>query len=139
MAEGDDRDGALFAPADAQPDGDTDNVTDWALDQFQTAYGDASISKDDIWEYMYGVMHAPDWRERYKADLRRSLPRIPFAADFEAFRAAGRELMDLHVNYQSCPQQPAITIEIDGKPVEVDEAGNVTSIRDELLTDPPPM
>ncbi len=54
-------------------------------------------------------MHAPDWRERYKNDLQRSLPRIPLAADFEAFRAAGRELMDLHIGYESCPEDMSIT------------------------------
>lgn len=138
VSEGEDHDGALFAPGEPDAADDTDNITDWALGQFQTAYADPSLTKDDIWEYMYGVMHAPDWRERYKADLRRSLPRIPFAANFEAFRAAGRELMDLHVNYETCPQQPGIGIEVDGKPVEVDEAGRVLGTRDVLLADPPP-
>ena len=49
---------------------DLDNVTDWALEQFQAKYG-PHITKDGIWEYMYGVMHAPDWRERYRHDLQR--------------------------------------------------------------------
>ncbi len=83
--------------------GERDNVTDWCLGQFQSRYG-PGVSKDDIWEYMYGVMHAPDWRERYRFDLERSLPRIPLADDFEAFRAAGRELMDLHAGYESCEE-----------------------------------
>ena len=50
---------------EAEPDGDRDNITDWALEQFQATYG-PHITKDDIWEYMYGVMHAPDWRDRYR-------------------------------------------------------------------------
>ena len=49
--------------------GDGHNVTDWCLEQFHERYGDESITKDDIWEYLYGVMHAPDWRERYRHDL----------------------------------------------------------------------
>lgn len=85
---------------EAEPAGDGDNITEWALEQFQVRYG-RQITKDDIWEYMYGVMHAPDWRERYRHDLQRNLPRIPLADDFEAFRAAGRELMDLHIGYES--------------------------------------
>ena len=92
---------ALFSPVDVNS---RDNVTDWALEQFQTHYERSDISKDDIWEYLYGVMHAPDWRERYRHDLKRSLPRVPFAPDFEAFRAAGHELMELHLNYETCPE-----------------------------------
>ena len=94
--------------------GDGDNVTDWCLEQFHVHYGDESITKDDIWEYLYGVMHAPDWREKYKHDLQRNLPRVPFAADFEAFRAAGRELMDLHIGYDDVPEHPVDCL-LDGE------------------------
>ena len=83
-----------------------DNVTDWCLAQFRAHYSDKSITKDDIWEYLYGVMHAPDWREKYKHDLQRNLPRVPFAPDFEAFRAAGRELIGLHIGYDDVPENP---------------------------------
>ena len=99
--------------------GDGDNVTDWCLDQFREHYGDESISKDDIWEYLYGVMHAPDWREKYKHDLQRNLPRVPFAPDFEAFRAAGRKLMDLHIGYDEVPEHPVDCLVDD----EVDNDG----------------
>ena len=95
---------------------DNDNITDWCLTQFQTRYGD-HINKDAIWEYLYGVMHAPDWRTRYKHDLQRNLPRVPFADDFEAFCAAGRELMNLHINYETCDEYP-LTCLVDGKPDE---------------------
>ena len=97
---------------------DPDNVTDWALAQFRARYG-PEVTKDDVWEYMYGVMHAPDWRERYRHDLQRSLPRIPLADDFEAFRAAGRELIDLHVGYETVEEHP-LTCLVDGKPDEGD-------------------
>ena len=85
--------------------GSRDNITDWCLEQFRDRYGQ-QITKDDIWEYLYGVMHAPDWRYRYRFDLQRNLPRIPLADDFEAFRRAGRELMDLHVGYETCSEYP---------------------------------
>jgi predicted helicase len=57
-----------------------ENVTDWALEQFRSRYGDASITKWDIFHYVYAVLHHPEYRERYAANLRRELPRIPFAA-----------------------------------------------------------
>lgn len=97
---------------------DNDNITDWCQEKFHARYGD-HISKDDIWEYLYGVMHAPDWRERYKHDLQRNLPRVPLAPDFEAFRAAGRALMDLHVNYETVDEHP-VTCLVDGHPDEGD-------------------
>ncbi len=96
---------------------DDDNITDWCLEQFHDRYG-GHITKDDVWEYLYGVMHAPDWRERYRHDLQRNLPRVPLADDFEAFRAAGRTLMDLHINYETCEEYPLVCL-IDN---EVDTA-----------------
>ena len=96
--------------------GDGHNVTDWCLEQFHERYDDKSITKDDIWEYLYGVMHAPDWRERYRHDLQRNLPRVPIAADFEAFRRAGRELMDLHIGYETCPEWEGVECLVDGFP-----------------------
>ncbi|MCY4067917.1 MAG: hypothetical protein OXE79_02250 [Acidimicrobiaceae bacterium] len=95
---------------------DTDNITDWCLQQFHERYG-SHVTKDDIWEYIYGVMHAPDWRERYRHDLQRNLPRIPLAEDFEAFRSAGRELMDLHIGYETVAEHPVICL-VDGEPDE---------------------
>lgn len=91
---------------------DGDNITDWCLDRFQQRYG-PHITKDDIWEYLYGVMHAPDWRERYRHDLQRNLPRIPLADDFEAFRAAGRELLDLHIGYETVDEHPQVDCRVD--------------------------
>lgn len=95
---------------------DPDNITDWSLAQFQDRYG-PDVTKDGIWEYMYGVMHAPDWRERYRHDLQRNLPRIPLADDYEAFRSAGRRLMDLHIGYESVDEYPLICL-VDGEPDE---------------------
>ena len=62
------------------PDHDgRDNITDWCLNEFRKRYRNNTITKDHIWEYLYGVMHAPDWRKRYRYDLQRNLPRVPFA------------------------------------------------------------
>ena len=77
-----------------------ENVTDWALAQFRARYGDAGISKLDIFHYVYGLLHHPGYRERHADSLRRELPRIPLAPDFAAFRDAGKELARLHLNYE---------------------------------------
>ena len=57
-----------------------ENITDWALEQFRARYHDPSISKWDIFHYIYAVLHHPEYRERYAANLRRELPRIPFVS-----------------------------------------------------------
>lgn len=106
---------------------DNDNITDWCLNEFQTRYSDLEITKDDIWEYLYGVMHAPDWRGRYQAHLQKGLPRIPFAENFEAFRRAGRELMDLHIGFESCQEHPDVACEVSEKLDSVE--GEVYSLK----------
>ncbi len=84
-----------------------DNITDWALAQFQAQYG-ASVTKPDIFHYVYALLHAPAYRERYKENLKRDLPRIPFvpAASFPAFADAGRTLAALHVGYEQADEYP---------------------------------
>ena len=111
---------------EAQATANPDNVSDWALEQFQAKYG-SDISKDDIWEYLYGVMHSPEWRMDYRHDLQRNLPRIPLADDFEPFRAAGRKLMDLHVGYETVDEHPVQCL-VDGEPDEGDADGSAYRI-----------
>jgi predicted helicase len=78
-----------------------DNITDWALKQFTRCYGGtAAISKDDIFAYVYAVLHDPLYRETYLRDLKRELPRIPLYPDFKRWRDWGRRLLDLHVGYE---------------------------------------
>ena len=79
-----------------------DNVTDQALAAYQSRYGDG-VSKDHIFAYVYGILHSPDYRERYATDLARMLPRIPEVTTAEAFYAfaeAGQALLDLHIGYE---------------------------------------
>ena len=61
-----------------------ENITDWALTQFRTHYGDESISKWDIFYYVYGILHHPGYREKFADNLKRELPRIPFAPEIAA-------------------------------------------------------
>ncbi len=81
-----------------------ENITDWALAQFRDHYGDDTITKWDIFHYNYAVLHHPDYREKYQANLKRDLPHIPFVEDFWGFANAGTALADLHVNYESVPK-----------------------------------
>jgi predicted helicase len=81
-----------------------ENITDWALSEFRAQYRSQSISKLDIFHYVYALLHHPTYRSTYAANLKRELPRIPFvesAADFRAFARAGERLADLHVNYEA--------------------------------------
>ncbi len=83
-----------------------DGITDAALVSFRDHYGDASIMKEDIFYYCYGVLHAPEYGERYAADLKKAFPRIPLTADFRAFNHAGRELADWHLGYEQVEPWP---------------------------------
>ena len=101
----DDEDG-LFAGQGGDALGYTrhDAITGEGLAHFVAAYPGVTITKDDLFHYVYGLLHSEDYRERYADNLTRQLPRIPVmksAADFWAFVEAGRALGDLHVNYES--------------------------------------
>ena len=81
-----------------------ENITDWALAAFRAHYGDESITKWDIFNYTYGLLHHPAYRETYADNLKLDLPHIPFASDFWGFASAGLQLAELHVNYESSPE-----------------------------------
>jgi predicted helicase/SOS-response transcriptional repressor LexA len=79
-----------------------DAITDGILKTFRAAYG-KEVSKEDIFYYVYGVLHSPEYRTRFAADLKKMLPRIPLTKetkDFKAFSKAGRELAEWHLNYE---------------------------------------
>lgn len=81
-----------------------ENITDWALNEFQRQYKDRTITKWDIFNYTYGLLHHPDYREKYQANLKRDLPHIPYVKDFWGFANAGARLAEIHVNYESQPE-----------------------------------
>ena len=104
-----------------------DTITDEALAVFREAYpcafpgrfkkdGGEELGKEDIFYYIYGILHSPEYRERFASNLKKELPRIPLAADFEAFSRAGRELARLHLDYESI--DPWAQIEEDGDSVD---------------------
>lgn len=80
-----------------------DGVTDWILVTARKQYG-YNVAKEDIFYYVYGLLHSPEYRTTFAADLKKSLPRLPLverADDFWAFSRAGRELANLHLNYET--------------------------------------
>ncbi|MFH1010527.1 MAG: type ISP restriction/modification enzyme, partial [bacterium] len=94
-----------------------ENITDWALKQFREHYGDKKISKWDIFHYVYGLLHHLGYRERYADNLKRELPRLPFAPDFHSFADAGRKLAELHLNYEEMEPYELTFIESEGVPL----------------------
>ena len=78
-----------------------ENIPDDIKTEFQGTYQDQTISKEDIFYYVYGILHSPEYKQRFAADLKKMLPRIPYAADFWVFSTAGRQLAHWHLNYES--------------------------------------
>ena len=93
-----------------------DAITDAGLSHFHEAYPGEQISKEDLFYYVYGILHSPDYREIFADNLSKELPRIPAvkkAADFWAYSQAGRALADLHLNYETVKPYP-LNIEAKG-------------------------
>lgn len=91
-----------------------DGITDWFLKEVRQRFSGAkNLTKEDIFYYIYGLLHSEDYRNRFADDLRKSLPRIPIAeqvADFMAFCNAGRELATLHLKYETYPAPEGVTV-----------------------------
>lgn len=92
-------------------------ITDAGLAHFLAAYPGETISKEDVFYYVYGLLHSPEYRVTYADNLSKELPRIPCvksAADFWAFSKAGRALAELHLNYETVTPYP-VKIDSNGK------------------------
>lgn len=80
-----------------------DGITDFIFKQARDKYAGNQIEKEDIFYYVYGLLHSPDYRREFANDLKKMLPRLPLVdklEDFWAFSQAGRKLAELHVNYE---------------------------------------
>jgi predicted helicase len=87
-----------------------DAITDEGLAHFAASYPDEIINKEDVFYYVYGLLHSGEYRERFADNLGKELPRIPrvnTASAFWAFSAAGRDLAALHLNYENVLMYPA--------------------------------
>ena len=83
-----------------------DNITDWSLARFRKHYANKKITKWDIFYYIYAILHNPEYRTKYSENLKRDLPRIPYAADFQSTCEAGKQLAELHINYEKLKPYP---------------------------------
>ncbi len=106
---------------------ESENITSYALSQFRAKYGD-DVSKWDIFHYVYALLHHPLYRARYAENLKRDLPRVPLLElDFAAFARIGKELGDLHVDYENAPELASLKLN------ETREKGKPTSFRVEKM------
>lgn len=78
-----------------------DAISDFALKEFQEKYSDNKITKEDIFYYVYGLLHSPVYREKYRNDLKKMFPHIPILKDFWSYSKVGRQLAEMHLNYES--------------------------------------
>lgn len=98
-----------------------DNITDWGLQQIQTHYSDTTIQKTDIFHYTYAVLHNPQYREKYEQNLKRDFPRLPLYDDFWQWSNWGKQLMELHLNYETIEPYPLQRIDIPLKPNQLNK------------------
>ena len=90
-------------------------ISDWMLREVRSRFGNTrALTREDIFYYIYGVLHSEEYRTRFADDLRKALPRIPIVEcleDFMAFSRAGRQLAEMHLHYENYKQpeeeQPA--------------------------------
>lgn len=127
LYEKDRPDGGLFASGKEQATGLTrrDAITDAGISHFKAAYPGQEITKEDLFYYIYGLLHSPEYRERYANNLAKALPRIPAVktfSDFAVFRDAGRILGELHVNFETV--EPYMVTFKEGDHVLINEAQN---------------
>ena len=102
---------------DTEEDGDSefirrDGVSNFIFEHAQKQYG-KNVTKEDIFYYVYGFLHSPEYREMFANDLKKMLPRLPLLEDvreFWAFSKAGRKLADLHINYESVPAYEGVIV-----------------------------
>ena len=111
-----------------------DNITFTAWWNFQRCYVDLSLTNDDIFFFIYGVLHAPSYRKRFAVDLTKGIPRIPLVPDFQTFSRAGRALADLHLGFETCEEfplesPPPPSFDVPTKTIHAGQSSNAISGR----------
>ena len=98
-----------------------ENITDATLAAYRSTYGDAGIAKEDIFYYIYALLHHPEYREKYAADLKKMLPCIPLVKGFWEYSRAGRALAELHLGYESVAPYPLDEVVSSPAPEDLEE------------------
>jgi predicted helicase len=112
-----------------------DGITDWILKEARKRYHAKNITKEHIFYYVYGLLHSKDYRERFAADLKKSLPRIPLVDgidDFMSFYKAGRKLAELHLNYESVEPYSGVVVSGDKPLTHTDDDYEFYRIPDKM-------
>jgi predicted helicase len=116
----------------------TGNITDWALTTFSRHYRDKTITKEDVFHYVYAVFHNPGYKEKYKDELRREHPAIPLYKNFKKWAAWGKSLMDIHINYETAGEYPVKLSVSKGENIKnefrFDKKSNRIIIDDTIIT-----
>jgi predicted helicase len=98
-------------------------ITDETLADYQVKI-DERVTKEDIFYYLYGILHSPEYTTRCVAELGKMIPRIPISANFWEFSKAGRSLADLHLNYETVIPWP-----LNGMPNESDDPSSLRVLK----------
>lgn len=98
-----------------------ENITDATLAAYRSTYGDEGIAKEDIFYYIYALLHHPEYREKYAADLKKMLPRIPLVKGFWEYSRTGRALAELHLGYESVDPYPLDEVASSPAPEDLEE------------------
>jgi predicted helicase len=112
-----------------------DGVSDFILERAKKQYGlsnNSGLTKEDIFYYVYGFLHSPEYREIFANDLKKMLPRIPLVDDVEvfwAFSKAGRKLADLHINYEEIAPYPDVVVDISRASMSEEDLYHVEKMR----------
>lgn len=97
-----------------------DGITDWILKEIRSRFSNSKeITKERIFYYVYGILHSPEYRSRFADDLKKSLPRIPIVErieDFITFAKIGKQLADLHLNYEAVAPDTQVTVQFATQP-----------------------
>lgn len=98
-----------------------ENITDATLAAYRGTYGDEGIAKEDIFYYIYALLHHPEYREKYAADLMKMLPRIPLVKGFWDYSRVGCALSKLHLGYESVEPYPLDEVVSSPAPEDLEE------------------
>lgn len=112
-----------------------DGITDWILREVRSRYHASNITKEMIFYYVYGLLHSPIYRERFAADLKKSLPRIPIVEDvndFMDFYQYGKKLADLHLNYETVEPYSGVKVVGDRKASSADSDYDYFRVYDKM-------
>ena len=121
------RNGQCFGLYGFSPDGSirADHITEWGLDKFRNHYSDAKISRKQIFDYLYAVLHHPLYRQKFGQNLQTGIPRIPFADDFAKCVVVGNELIKLHIEYEAAEVFDLDWVEQPGRTLSYKVAGSM--------------